>query len=45
MNELLTSNRRLVRDSSLLWKTHSDEFPSWLKSKVDYFFYVLVDKL
>ncbi|TYK21964.1 uncharacterized protein E5676_scaffold543G00100 [Cucumis melo var. makuwa] len=35
MNELLTSNRRLVRDSSLLWKTHSDEFPSWLKSKIE----------
>ncbi|XP_022156741.1 uncharacterized protein LOC111023579 isoform X4 [Momordica charantia] len=34
MNELMVSDRRLIKDSSLLWKIHSEQFPSWLKAKV-----------
>ncbi|XP_022156739.1 uncharacterized protein LOC111023579 isoform X2 [Momordica charantia] len=35
MNELMVSDRRLIKDSSLLWKIHSEQFPSWLKAKIE----------
>ncbi|TYJ98366.1 uncharacterized protein E5676_scaffold232G001000 [Cucumis melo var. makuwa] len=35
MNELMVLDKRLEKDSNLLWKIHREQFPLWLKSKIE----------
>ncbi|KAA0066535.1 uncharacterized protein E6C27_scaffold25G00950 [Cucumis melo var. makuwa] len=35
MNELMVLDKRLEKDSNLLWKIHTEQFPLWLKSKIE----------